>query len=276
MWRNKFSIILLLATIQLNAQNQDIFDFSNSLLYADYLYKNAEYNLAIQEYKRVLFLNPLYNKSRLRILDCFILEGEYEEGIAYSKKMSEHVNFTDTLLLLQGKLLLLNRDFTGFDHSVSRDKLSSKEDLFLSFSEQILLYQWEKAASFVPALNGEEDFQAFIPIINRATGIKYKSPQLSFAMSAFVPGAGKVYSGYWKDGLFSFLFTGIAAWQSYRGFKQNGSTSFYGWLMGGVSLSFYTGNLYGSVKAANKRNHEYNHQIVDDFEKVFIPTYSNF
>jgi hypothetical protein len=85
-----------------------------------------------------------------------------------------------------------------------------------------------------------------------------------------------MYSGYWKDGFFSLLFTGMSAWQSYRGFKQKGTSSFYGWFMAGTSFSFYIGNLYGSVKAANRRNHEFNHMIYNDFEKVFIDTYSHF
>jgi hypothetical protein len=276
MKKNNLLFILIFVYSFLNAQKEDIFNLSNSLKYADYLYKSAEYDLAIPEFKRILFINPLDQLSGYRIFDCFIQSGNYKSGIKYSGLYKKRAVFTDTLNVLQNKLFLLTRDYNSFHSILKNNKLSEKSLLFLNFSEQMFRYQWKNAREFLPKLEQYADFKQFVPIVNRTANIKYKSPALSFTMSAIIPGTGKIYSGYWKDGLFSLLFTGVSTWQSYRGFKQKGTSGFYGWFMAGIGLSFYTGNLYGSVKAANKRNHEYNHQIYNDFEEVFIDTYSHF
>jgi hypothetical protein len=84
---------------------------------------------------------------------------------------------------------------------------------------------------------------------------------------------GKVYSGRWKDGLVSLLFVGATGFQAYRGFSQKGSESIYGWIMGSLSVGFYIGNIFGSVKAAKIYNTNQNriysekvtHYYIDHF-----------
>jgi hypothetical protein len=257
-------------------QNSDLFSYNNSNKYADYLYDNGEYLLAIPEFKRLLFFDATNTQANIKIHDSFIRLGKYEEGIKYSDQLHPNSFSNDTLTLMRGKLLLLNRDFSRFDNEILKKPLIKKDMDFLRLSEAMFLKEWENALSYTSDIEKYSDFYRLTPIIKNASELKYKSPGLSLTMSAIIPGSGKIYSGYWKDGLFSFLFVGVSAWQSYRGFNQKGMSSFYGWMMGGISLSFYTGNLYGSVKAANKRNHELDHSILDEFEKVFISTYSNF
>jgi len=95
----------------------------------------------------------------------------------------------------------------------------------------------------------------------QASRLPLKSPALALGMSVFVPGSGKIYAGQWKDGLFSLLFTGLSAWQAYRGFHKDGVSSFYGWLYSGISLGFYAGNLYGSYKAVSRYNYQLKHEV---------------
>ena len=98
---------------------------------------------------------------------------------------------------------------------------------------------------------------------------KYKKPGISIAMSAIIPGSGKFYSGYWKDGLIAFIFVTASAYQSYRGFSKNGIESVYGWIFGGLATGFYIGNLYGSGKAANEHNSVFRHKLHHQVEEVF-------
>jgi hypothetical protein len=73
-----------------------------------------------------------------------------------------------------------------------------------------------------------------------------------------VPGTGKVYSGRWKDGLIAFVMTSSVAFISIRGF-QNNPQKIYPWVTGTLALGYYSGNIYGSIQAANKYN-----QIIED------------
>ncbi len=258
------------------AQQNDLFDYTHSKAFADFLYKNAEYTHAIQEYKRVLFLNPFDTNALMKIQDSYIQSGLFSDGLGFLTSCNMCQLESDTLFALKGKLFILNRDFNGLNKQMQYHSGLKREITFLQISKAMYQHEWSEAQGYLPLLEQYPEFKSLGPAIQQTTTLRYKDPGLSLMMSAVIPGSGKVYSGYWKDGLFSFLFIGVTAWQSYRGFSKNGSQSVYGWLMGGISLSFYTGNLYGSYKAANKTNHNLDHQILESFEETFLDTYSNF
>ncbi|QQS49832.1 MAG: hypothetical protein IPM71_09400 [Bacteroidota bacterium] len=277
MKRNKMCLFAgLFFWIHTFAQQNDLFDYTHSKAFADYLYKNAEYIQAIQEYKRVLFLNPYDKIALMKIQDSYIQSGLYADGLGFLNTCKMCQSESDTLFALHGKMLILNRDFIGLNKQLQVPSRLKREVTFLQISRAMYQHKWSEAQSFLPQLEQYPEFYGLLPAIQQATTLKYKDPRLSLIMSTVIPGSGKAYSGYWKDGLFSFLFIGVTAWQSYRGFSKSGTQSVYGWLMGGISLSFYTGNLYGSYKSANKTNHNLDHQILDSFEKSFLDTYSNF
>ena len=148
---------------------------------------------------------------------------------------------------------------------------SESDKAMFSLSIELFGQNWKAARQITEQSKDIEDltFLQLSAIANQTKDIKYKNPMLSSGMSMLVPGLGKVYSGYWKDGLFSLLFTSIAVWQSYRGFNKQGINSVYGWIYGGIALGFYSGNIYGSYKAANKYNETINHSIYHQLEEVY-------
>jgi hypothetical protein len=81
-----------------------------------------------------------------------------------------------------------------------------------------------------------------------------KSPALSFALSALLPGAGQAYSGYWGDGFSSLLMVGgFAAWSAFfYGSNQHSAGALFA-CAGGV---FYLSNLHGALLAAKRANKE--------------------
>lgn len=276
--RNK---ILLLSfwfiSSSLLSQETDLFNYNNSLKYGNYLYANKEFELALNEFKRVLFMDSLNIQANIKIHDSYIRLGEYGEGIHFTNQIHADKLKNDTLAILRSKLLLLNGNFSRFNTEILKDTfLLPGEMIFLNMSENVFQKNWEGAGKLLVNAEKYPHLSPYLPIVEKAAAIRYKKPAVSLVMSAVIPGSGKVYSGYWKDGLVSFLFVGITAWQSYRGFSKEGVRNPYGWIMGGISFSFYMGNLYGSVKAANKRNYEYNHAILDEFKENFISTYSSY
>lgn len=103
--------------------------------------------------------------------------------------------------------------------------------------------------------------------------ISYKSPFISGALSTIVPGLGKAYTGFWKDGAIALVFVSVNAWQSYRGFSKLGIHNADGWVFGSFAVGFYLGNIYGSVKAAIKHNKSANDYLYNR-AKTYI--YSDF
>jgi TM2 domain-containing membrane protein YozV len=86
--------------------------------------------------------------------------------------------------------------------------------------------------------------------LNRHDALPRKSPLLAGALSAVVPGLGRVYIGRWQDGLVSFLLVGLSAVLSAQGFYDEGSHSVRGWIVGSAGALLYVGNVYGSAVGA--------------------------
>jgi hypothetical protein len=86
--------------------------------------------------------------------------------------------------------------------------------------------------------------------LNRYDALPHKSPLLAGALSAVIPGLGRVYIGRWQDGLVSFLLVGLSAVLSAQGFYEEGSHSVRGWIVGTTGALLYVGNVYGSAVGA--------------------------
>jgi len=87
-------------------------------------------------------------------------------------------------------------------------------------------------------------------LIRRYQALPRKSPWLAGAMSAVIPGLGRVYIGRWPDGLMSFLLVGLTAGLSAQGFHEDWRDSVRGWVLGSVAALLYVGNVYGSAVGA--------------------------
>lgn len=201
---------------------------------ANYHMKNIP--LSVEFFGRVGESSPFVGQSRL--LMGFQL--------AYSGKNSEaestFINFktSDSLLMntrqveLAG-LYLLNRDFRSYE-TISRGfegryfQLKPSENAFRSYYEGL---------------------QAF----------KSKSPFLAGALSAIVPGAGKIYAGKTGQGIGSMLLTGLFALQTWESYKKDGPGSARFVIFGSLLGVSYVSSIYGSVFSVKLRRDEFNEEI---------------
>lgn len=262
----KIVVLLLFITVyKVVAQDTSLFNLENSKRFSEYLYKGGEYQLAIPEYKRVLFLNPKDTVALENLLNCYIKTSDFKNGITAIHNYDSLIFTNKKLLFTSGKIFVLGKRFDEY----LKYELPSDIVCFHKISNSILEEKWNANHINWECIDKDSQDNIFTPYINQIEKTKFKSPALSLTMSAIIPGSGKIYSGYWKDGVVSFLFVSLSAWQSYRGFQEKGVNSYYGWLMGGISLSLYSGNLYGSFKAANKRNHNIKHEIANKFKNLY-------
>ncbi|MBH30671.1 MAG: hypothetical protein CMG71_01615 [Candidatus Marinimicrobia bacterium] len=75
-----------------------------------------------------------------------------------------------------------------------------------------------------------------------------RSPLLASALSAAIPGVGRIYAGRKWDGLFGFLTVTALAniTNRHHRLKREGGTLFFG----GLTLSFYVGEIIGAYRGA--------------------------
>lgn len=237
----------------------DLYTVENSLKFGDYLYASKNFKSAAAEFERVIFMNPSDEMTRIKLLSSYRRAGQFDLGIKRYHDLYPNGKADNSLLNKEVALMYVyNNQFVDFDNFRIENQLPPKLDTTLLIGMLLLQERYELAGQ---VLTGNDSYPELTSIVLQANQLPLKSPILALSMSALVPGSGKIYAGQWKDGLFSLLFTGLSAWQAYRGFHKDGVSSFYGWLYSGVSLGFYAGNLYGSYKAVSRYNYQQKHEI---------------
>lgn len=90
----------------------------------------------------------------------------------------------------------------------------------------------------------------------RSNDLPAYSPALAGALSALLPGLGRVYQGRWQDGAATLGVLVVPAYFAETGFAQAGLHSTRGWVLGAVTAVLYAGNVYGSWLGAVLQNQQ--------------------
>jgi len=253
--RNYASLLLLLLPGQVMSQN--IYDGPHSREFAQYLMQTHQFQLANAEWERVLFLNPGDTLARLNQLKSFRFSQKPAEGWQKLNRWYPVGSLSRPFSLEGIQLTLIQGDYTSFHSVLERSAgLTSTEKSNYQLGSWLLEGNWINR----PGKNREPSFAIaatdarLLDLYTKTKNVHRKSPAASVALSAVVPGLGKIYSHDWKDGLLSLLFVATNTWQSYRGFSKNGISSVTGWIFGSLAIGFYSANLFGSWKSANIYN----------------------
>jgi len=268
----KYWLISLLLVHSLNIFGQDLFSIQNTSKYAEYLYNSANFQSALDEYQRLVFLDPTNFEYQYRLIKCYRYTSNYQEAIEHIKTV-----FCDSIQipeLITSELLnnsILNKAYDSKFDCFGEIKLEDCHlNSFYSGLRNLYTDSLEKAEAILMSCStpSETNKQLYNAILDYKSSPK-KSPLLATSMSAIIPGSGKIYTGYWKDGLVTLAFVTLTAWLSYRGFSKNGSSSVYGWVYGIASFSFYIGNLFGSGKSAHMYNLSRKRDLFNETDKIF-------
>lgn len=270
-----FSTILvsILFTLPCLVFSQNIYDAEHSEKYADYLLKSRQYDLAIDELQRLIFLAPQNESFKITLGSCYLKKSNYYEGV---KKLNSYYNelneMSSEIAFIYSKLLLLSDSTESVAKFCSLNQnLTSAQKNFIEINSTLLQGKWcdgnkllEQSLNQLPTELKEQ----LENLISDAICKKKKSPLIAFLLSVSVPGAGKFYTNDWLDGALSLMLVGVTGFQSYRGFSQKGIKSVYGWIFAGFSTGFYGGNLYGSVAAAKRYNTIIKNQYIEKVKDI--------
>lgn len=253
-------VIFFITTLPCKAQN--FYDEQHSARFADYLYQSQQYDLAASEYERLIYSNSSQNQYKLMLLKSYRKSGNLDLAQKrFSDIFKDSANFTIEpvaqeyihVLMLQNQL----PDAAHFNkENINITPLQSK---YNQMQLNLLAKNWKAADSIAQQINPLEP--QYLEILQSAKNMKYRSPGLALAFSTVVPGTGKIYAGYWKDGIISLIFVAATGWQAYRGFDNKGVNSVSGWIWGSIGTGFYFGNLYGSYKSAKRYNYRQNETL---------------
>lgn len=258
---NKLLVLLMCFAITIQAKAQDIFDKSHATEFANYLFREGQYKLAAIEYERIYFLDPKDSSNYSNILLAWRYSGETAASYAFGESHFKSFYATNKTVAKEqvfNKMLLGQNDIKSF---LDISPLSSYDKNTYYLSSLLIQERFNEAHDF--ALTTTTINKSIVLLSQEADELHYKSPFIAAAMSTVLPGSGKVYAGYWKDGLMSLIFTSLTAFQAYRGFKRKGTQSALGWIYGAIGTGFYIGNIYGSFHTAKRKNKAQKHTIVE-------------
>ncbi|MBL4715788.1 MAG: hypothetical protein JKX95_04055 [Bacteroidia bacterium] len=251
---------------------QDIYDLTRSKEYANYLMKTKQYDLAIEEWERVIFLEPDNNIAKKSLIRAYSETDDHDKGI---KRIARLYNSTSQIPNNVGmeyvRLLLLHNDLEEIEQAKTQiPSLDNDQKEYIDLNILLLKSDWDNAKELYDALPNKENhlFDGYQKIIEAGINIKHKSPALALLFSSIIPGTGKFYTGYYFDGLLSMLMTGFTGFLAYKGFIVRKEKSVYGWFYAGLAAGFYGGNIVGSVKSVKKYNQLENQKILEKVHRL--------
>jgi len=276
--RGIFSIIIFLQLFSIKALAQDLYDQPHSINYAHHLFVTKQYEPAANEYKRIALFIPNNDTIIEKVLLSYRMGGLYDSGTTYFKlHYSKRLNSPSFLNEEYAKNLILDENYRAVDSllwsnnlSTSNSRLDSNFKNRLFFYNNVLMNNWIEARKsfYDKSLVLNKNIEEWNRLLQKQQSLKYKSPGLAMALSVVLPGSGKIYTNEWKDGLLSTLTIGTMAYESYVGFHARGTKSVLGWVFGGLAVGFYSGNIYGAYKSAQRYNIRKNNEIHDEAKKL--------
>jgi len=271
-YKNLFIYFLFLTLAIHTVKGQNLFDEKNTASFAQFLFMAGQYQLAFNEYSRLVNFDSNNVEYRLKQIESLRLGSHSNDALNLAK--TYHTLFRNYDIEKEFyRLMILNNQFDELLVFLENNKLLNDTDKFVFSCSALILDNKFSSAKNLLTNNYNlllPEYETFLRINNQCLLLKRKKPFVSGLMSSVVPGSGKIYSSYWQDGLLAFLYTTMSAWQTYRGFTKYGSKSVYGWFSAGLTAGFYFGNIFGSVKAAHKYNHQQSEKFHQQIEEIVI------
>lgn len=267
-------LIALILLPQESLEAEDYYSPANILRFAEHLYNEGDYLKAASEYQRYLFFSKESEGSIIyQIGLCYRKGGDLSKAYEWFERIIKEYLQSELLSSAYyqraASLLLMER----YEDSISEIKEGLDKGLDKGDEERLhyllgLNYlkqkRWDDSwVLFSSIIVQDKDLRDSSSRLKRyaqeGKTLSRKSPILAGLLSSILPGAGKVYAGRSKDGLFSLLAVGITAWLSYDSLRED-KDSTRGVIFGTMSGLFYGGNIYGSSIAAKA----YNRRAEDD------------
>ncbi len=266
------------------SQSNKFNSLENIRKFADYLYCDNDYIRAILEYERYLNIKSIENSNKIeddtvmyKISLSQIKLNKYNDA-STNLKLLFNSELKDESILQYYKINFMNNNFTQLSNdyyyrNIYSEKYSGQLSIYFILSNLMnkKLYTTDDEEKLLKELNNISiyDKNKIISFISYRRNQQYKNSLKASVLSTIIPGSGKIYTKNYGGGITSFILTSLFTFLSIDNFNSN--HNFRGFLFGGISLFFYSGNIYGSVASANiynaKKVYEFNHQIDNYLEK---------
>lgn len=211
-------LIILFSTCLISGSAQTL---NETYAYAENLKESGNYELAIKNYKRVLFFDSayIYPQTSWQIADCFYASAQYTDALyfyqqAFNEAANDSVRAASTIMKAATNIRLHDYNNALIDIYSFTGTANSEQKFNLRILEGIVCYNVGKykeaelnfnnaatLAGFHDTIKLEKRFKAIEKIEHRY------NPKQARVMSIIIPGLGQTYSGNYVSGINSFVLT---------------------------------------------------------------------
>jgi hypothetical protein len=268
-------ILLLLFSTSLYGQYFDTISIEKKITFVNYLKQNKQHedalyilnhfnskvqidSLILMEAKLLIDLRREKHADSL-LKSCLNLFSDSSKLICNYRLLQNHVNilksnlddlkkpnFTTNLIhyeawrIQQLAAALLKNDIGHFDEIFNSGKCTDPNISLIEFSlyvQKTEMFRRRKKSGFLAGL-----------------------------FSTIIPGSGKIYAGKPHEALTSFVPVVFNLAQAGEGYYYKKFESPHLYVFGSIGTVFYTSNIYGSFKAAKRKNTEFNNKVKNNIE----------
>jgi len=252
--------------------------------FAEYLFRMGDYQRACTEYQRFINLSPQAPQAEeadYKIGICLDKKGEYSSAIDHFKRWR--------VLYPQGNLVKQAKFHLGYSYFLLGD-YEKANNIFTQLRGEVKSKVWQSKAKYMIGWgwlrrkNWSKAYRAFKKMANSTTNqneanhlkeianltkegksLPRRNPALAALFSALLPGSGRAYCRRLGDALYSFMLIGGTAYASrYYHLHRHPSQSL---IFGSMSLFFYAGDIYGSIKGAEIFNRQAQEDLQNQIEE---------
>ena len=260
-----------------HAETAVIIDADRQFQYAEQLYFQKKYMIAIAEYERFVYLFPgdgRVSQAEYRAGMAYYLEGRYIEAIQYFSDLAETEDagtayHARSFFMAAESQLRLGRRLSALTTlqnlvTISDDTNVKDEAHYRIGWIYLETADWEKANAYFQKISHQNHAKYrladLIRNLESAGDIRHKSPGVAGAL-AILPGGGYLYCNRPRDALISFLLNGGLIFAAYEAFDNEMYA--LGGVISFVEIGFYSGSIYGSISSAHKYNRDQDRRFVD-------------
>ncbi len=260
------SLVVLAVSLASAQQIQNSLPFRSieeRKLFAGFLFCNSDYLRAAEEYAEI-YSSDANDTMLFYSAVSYFRTGDFTNGNVLA------------LRLPKGGLLLRSLEekyrslFSSEQFSLVTRELE-KDSLFLQGTE-VSRYELFYRIRHETQVAIPDTIMPWLPYAERDSILYFarlkntsssRSPWIAAALSALLPGAGKIYTGFISDGLTALAINGLFVYLSMTNFNAGHKTR--GYIFGGAFALFYAGNVYGSAASA----HIYNASVQFSINSAF-------
>jgi len=258
-----FLILLFLFPTFLLPQDSSLLTTERRKAFADYLFCEKDYFRASEEYEAI---NRINNNDSLtyQIGLCHLRMNDYGKAKNYFFQLNNSSFKEESRLLMLKIAFLQSEGNNGSTEPSFKNEAYKTASLRLTMAIKIKERITQTNLISLGNILDENDKVDFNNIFLNQERWQRKSPFAAALFSAMVPGAGKIYTKNYGDGITSFIVTGLFAFLAYDNFRAHHNTR--AWIFTGTAAFFNVGNIYGSYISARNYNLEKEEELNNEFD----------